>query len=78
VKGVHVLDEAHRTTADPGVVLFLRAGERAQGPFQCADCGYGVSVQTALPSCPMCAGTSWEPVLHLAPLEAAERLPPPV
>jgi len=28
--------------------------------LRCAECGYGVSVQIAPESCPMCRGTVWE------------------
>ncbi len=38
-----------------------RAGARAKGEFQCAECGYGVVVSNALPRCPMCHGDMWEP-----------------
>ena len=38
------------------------AGTRAKGEFRCADCGYGVVTWRVLPVCPMCHGTSWEPV----------------
>jgi hypothetical protein len=43
-----------------GFVSFFETGSAAKGEFHCAQCGYGVSVQTRLPTCPMCAGTSWE------------------
>ena len=36
-------------------IRFWAAGQRAKGEFHCADCGYGVTVHTELPSCPMCA-----------------------
>ena len=42
-------------------VEFLETGATASGEFQCAECGYGVSVQSRLPACPMCAGELWEP-----------------
>lgn len=29
--------------------------------FRCAACGYGISVSGALPACPMCRTTTWEP-----------------
>jgi hypothetical protein len=41
-------------------VHFWTAGERAKGEFHCADCGYGVTIYSRLPACPMCASTSWE------------------
>jgi rubredoxin len=43
-----------------GFVTFLPAGEPAVGEFRCSGCGYGVSIQRALPTCPMCSGTAWE------------------
>jgi hypothetical protein len=43
-----------------GIPDFLEAGDRALGEFHCADCGYGVSVRTVLPQCPMCRGSQWE------------------
>ena len=49
---------ASRTDGIPG---FLEAGTRALGEFHCADCGYGVSVRSVLPQCPMCRGSQWEP-----------------
>jgi rubredoxin len=42
-------------------VTFLAAGEPAVGEFRCSECRYGVSVYRALPTCPMCGGTVWEP-----------------
>jgi rubrerythrin len=38
-----------------------RAGGRAKGEFRCTECGYGVVVWDALPTCPMCHGERWEP-----------------
>ena len=32
--------------------------------FRCAQCGYGICVSGALPSCPMCQTTTWEPSAH--------------
>jgi len=29
--------------------------------FRCARCGYGICVSEALPPCPMCQTTTWEP-----------------
>ena len=42
-------------------VEFQAAGTAARGAFHCSGCGYGVTVQVALPRCPMCGGTTWEP-----------------
>jgi hypothetical protein len=47
--------------AEPGYVAFHAAGEPGTGDFRCAECGYGVCVTRVLPTCPMCAGISWEP-----------------
>jgi rubrerythrin len=45
---------------DSDYVEFLTAGTHATGQFHCADCGYGVTIHTELPRCPMCGGGSWE------------------
>jgi rubrerythrin len=38
----------------------LVAGARAKGEYRCAECGYGVTVYTELPRCPMCqADDAW-------------------
>jgi len=50
-------------SAEPGegdYVHFVAAGAAAAGEYHCASCGYGVTVHTTLPACPMCAGTTWE------------------
>jgi rubrerythrin len=41
-------------------IAFHAAGEQAFGEYRCAECGYGVTIRTALPFCPMCGGGSWE------------------
>ncbi len=41
-------------------VPFWQTGAKAKGEFHCAECGYGVVVQTRLPTCPMCGAGSWE------------------
>jgi rubrerythrin len=41
------------------VVEFGAAGQAGTGEYHCSACGYGVVVQTRLPRCPMCSGTSW-------------------
>jgi rubrerythrin len=43
-----------------GFVSFLAAGEPANGQFSCSECGYGICVRRALPTCPMCGGVCWE------------------
>ena len=47
-------------TADD-FVEFHGAGTQATGRYRCAECGYGITiVHGELPTCPMCAGASWE------------------
>jgi len=41
-------------------VEFVTTGAPANGAFHCSACGYGVTVQSTLPQCPMCNGTTWE------------------
>ena len=41
-------------------VEFHAAGTHAKGQYRCAACGYGITIHDELPSCPMCAGISWE------------------
>jgi rubrerythrin len=45
------------TNGDP---VFRAAGTTARGEFRCVECGYGISVRTVLPHCPMCRGSEWE------------------
>jgi rubrerythrin len=52
---------AEAEAADDDYVAFFAAGEHAVGEFRCSECGYGVSVYRALPRCPMCRGSAWEP-----------------
>jgi rubrerythrin len=42
------------------VHFFFTTGEAAKGEFHCSECGYGVTVHSKLPACPMCASTEWE------------------
>lgn len=56
-----MLDEARKLDSGTGdYVEFVAAGAPATGSFHCSRCGYGVTVQQALPQCPMCAGSTWE------------------
>ena len=41
-------------------VEFVAAGTSAVGAYHCSTCGYGITVHSELPNCPMCAGTTWE------------------
>jgi len=43
-----------------GFVEFWQTGMSVKGEFHCSECGYGVTVHTTLPTCPMCAGEAWE------------------
>jgi hypothetical protein len=43
-----------------GFVEFLSSGDRAKGEYHSSACGYGVTVFTVLPRCPMCGGAAWE------------------
>jgi rubrerythrin len=55
--------EEIRSTAVPekdDFVRFWAAGDRAKGEYHCSECGYGVTVFTKLPVCPMCSCTTWE------------------
>jgi hypothetical protein len=45
---------------DPDYVEFLVAGTQVTGQFHCAECGYGITIHSELPQCPMCGGGSWE------------------
>ena len=57
-----MLDEARSTRSKDGeYVEFLATGAAAAGEYHCSGCGYGVTVTSTLPQCPMCAGTTWEP-----------------
>jgi rubrerythrin len=56
-----MLDE-NRTvdTTEADYVEFVSAGTAVVGAYHCAGCGYGVTLRSALPVCPMCAGKTWE------------------
>jgi rubrerythrin len=60
-EGVKVLDGARKAEHVRGdYVDFVTTGAPAKGAFHCSACSYGVTVQTTLPQCPMCNGTTWE------------------
>jgi rubrerythrin len=60
-----MLDDASTKAGEHGdFVEFHTAGTAATGAFHCSGCGYGVTVQVALPRCPMCGGTTWEPAAN--------------
>jgi hypothetical protein len=53
-------------------VPLLAAGTRANGEFNCSECGYGVAIHAELPRCPMCGGESWEELVPAPPARALE------
>ena len=56
-----MLDEARKNEVRDGdFVEFARAGMPAAGEYHCSGCGYGVTIHSFLPQCPMCSGTTWE------------------
>jgi rubredoxin len=46
----------------PEYVAFLVKGVAATGQYSCTACGYGITIHTSLPACPMCGGEAWEQV----------------
>ena len=55
-----MLDEIERVIRESDDIEFVTTGAPASGAFHCSACGYGVTVQSTLPQCPMCNGTTWE------------------
>jgi rubrerythrin len=56
-----MLDEAERINDGAfELVGLLMRGAAARGEYACVECGYGITIYTALPACPMCGGGSWE------------------
>jgi rubredoxin len=56
-----MLDDTQAPDAtDVDYVEFIAAGTKVAGAYHCAGCGYGVTLHSPLPVCPMCSGTSWE------------------
>jgi rubrerythrin len=51
----------HKLTDEGDYVEFLTTGMAAAGEYHCSECGYGVTVHSTLPQCPMCSSTTWEP-----------------
>jgi hypothetical protein len=52
--------ESRRFEAPLDAPTFFSAGIEARGEYRCAGCGYGISVRSLLPVCPMCRGDVWE------------------
>ncbi len=56
-----MLDEAWTLEVQESNYVVVRAaGTLANGTFRCSACGYGVTINAALPRCPMCSGETWE------------------
>jgi len=56
-----LLDEARTPDAASGdFIEFVTTGAPAAGDYHCSGCGYGVTVGSTLPRCPLCGGTTWE------------------
>lgn len=51
--------EAVRAAVAGAPVLYTAGGPGA-GEYHCASCGYGISVRSVLPDCPMCRGSAWK------------------
>jgi rubrerythrin len=69
-----MLDEARKLDSQDGdFVEFARAGMQAAGEYHCSSCGYGVTIHSLLPQCPMCAGTTWEQTVW-SPFSRATKL----
>jgi rubredoxin len=41
---------------------FFPQGSRATGQYKCKSCGYGITLHTKLPRCPMCGGEEWKQI----------------
>lgn len=54
------IDAGRAEDATEGLPVFHGAGAPVSGEFVCSECGYGVSVRSVLPVCPMCRGSAWE------------------
>ena len=55
-----MLGDTTGSSRDGDFVQFVQAGTEVAGAYRCSACGYGVTVRAALPTCPMCAGSTWE------------------
>jgi rubrerythrin len=55
-----MLEERRSARAAEDYVEFWSTGAHVKGEFHCSECGYGVTINRALPLCPMCGGESWE------------------
>lgn len=57
---MEIIGKGSTEPAVDGYVEFLPTGQRAKGEYHCSECGYGVTVFSVLPRCPMCGGSAWE------------------
>jgi len=57
--------QEHELGGDDFAALFA-TGMPAAGQYHCASCGYGITLHSKLPSCPMCGGEAWELVTRSA------------
>jgi rubredoxin len=56
-----MLDEGRQASPDDGEFIeFVKTGATVAGSYRCSACGYGVTVRSILPRCPMCSGDTWE------------------
>ena len=53
------MEPIERLPAREDFAAAFHRGSRATGQYQCQACGYGISLNTKLPRCPMCGGESW-------------------
>ena len=70
------MESIGKGSADSGAddyVRFVASGARAKGEYHCSECGYGVTVFSVLPLCPMCGGAAWEQSAWSPFARAAER-----
>ena len=60
-KGERMFEHAEAAVWDDlDYVELPAAGDDARGAYLCSACGYGITLYTELPRCPMCRGTEWE------------------
>ena len=68
--------EQHRSSVvAEDFIEFWPAGIQAKGEFHCAECRYGVTIHSKLPTCPMCGCESWEQTAWHPFTSRAEDLP---
>ena len=55
-----MLEQATRRAVPDEFVESFARGALVTGEFHCSECGYGVTVHSQLPRCPMCGGRAWD------------------